>query len=509
MRPNDTLHELILTMDKQERIYFKARFLTGEQSGQRLLFCEIEKQKKYDETILKKKLAALPLIKRFAQLKNHLYHLVLESLILYHADKTEESRARKMVEKATMLIRKGMAERADKLIKSAKPNVIQTENHLLLLELLENEYVIIRTLPANRFNAALEQNEQEFEEVLSDYNNLRQYQWLESRVYDRKYVIPRSIKESTHFEKILQHPLLSSVKKARSNHAKYLFYHIRGACFRFNGQFEKSLKERSAKLNLLAPLASVSNVWLHRYSSSLYQMAIAYKETGKSEKALSFLYQIYDLKKKFPSAVNRKSESVFFKRAAMIETDMCIRLGNTGEGLKRVTFIEEELKRHGNLIDRDVELAIRYNLALMAAMSSDWKLSAKLISKVINLNEKAFAEDLLCFARILNLVIHIELDNTDLLFYICRQTIRFLKKRKRFYKTEEVVLNFCMRLLRGPAKENEENPFSWLERSLEQVLKKPSERSVTEFFDFNLWLQSRRQKVTMAELVVRNRAQKV
>ena len=90
MKKIDYIFDLIKKMTKGEKIYFKRFASTFEQKNKTYitLFDAIDRQKKYDEAALKKKLAGEPFVKYFAVAKNNLFNLILKSLRIYHTDKT-------------------------------------------------------------------------------------------------------------------------------------------------------------------------------------------------------------------------------------------------------------------------------------------------------------------------------------------------------------------------------------------------------------------------------------
>jgi hypothetical protein len=84
MKPSTELHDLIKSLTKSEKRFFKLH--SALQSGDKnylRIFDAIDKQKVYDEEALKKQFAKETFIKHLPSEKNHLYKLILKALRAY------------------------------------------------------------------------------------------------------------------------------------------------------------------------------------------------------------------------------------------------------------------------------------------------------------------------------------------------------------------------------------------------------------------------------------------
>ena len=75
----------------------------------------------------------------------------------------------------------------------------------------------------------------------------------------------------------------------------------------------------------------------------------------------------------------------------------------------------------------------------------DYEKALVYLNQWLSLPRSVEREDLQSLARILNLIIHYEMDNSILLEYLSRSTYRFLKKRNRAFEFERSVLNFIQK----------------------------------------------------------------
>jgi hypothetical protein len=115
----------------------------------------------------------------------------------------------------------------------------------------------------------------------------------------------------------------------------------------------------------------------------------------------------------------------------------------------------------------------------------------KWVNKLLNNVDIDKTKDIHCIAQILNLVIHLELGNKDLLPYTLRSTQRFLSTRNKVYEFENVMLSFVNEMLKKRSSKNPENQYQQLISELENLRKNPFEQFVFEYFDFLAWAKSK------------------
>ena len=110
-----------------------------------------------------------------------------------------------------------------------------------------------------------------------------------------------------------------------------------------------------------------------------------------------------------------------------------------------------------------------YYIAYAYFGKGDYRTSLRWVSKIIS-NKTDLRSDILCFSRLLNLILHIELDNQLQLEYV----FKFLKK-------SITPLN--------PKTQRES--FLSFKTELLQQLNDPHEHRALEYFDFISWLDSK------------------
>ena len=183
-----------------------------------------------------------------------------------------------------------------------------------------------------------------------------------------------------------------------------------------------------------------------------------------------------------------------------------VRTGKFAEGVERTKEIEEGFSKYSRgdqrLLDTE-RLILYYLLAYCQFGVGDFKKALYWMNNILSARI-TLREDVLCSARIFNLIIHYEIDNRDLLEYQVRSTYRFLYKRNRLYKFENIMLEFIRKRLPYLYTRLEiKAAFIELRNELYEISKNPFEAKVLFHFDIISWLDSKINESSLAEVVVK------
>jgi len=228
MSKSDQLFELIKSLTKTEKGYFKKHQSFGSADGDKQyvkLFDLIDAQKVYDEADIKKKLKDPKTIKQLPALKNYLYKQILSALESYH--ESDLSEIRSTLNQIEILFHKGLYYHYKPMMDKLKLRVQKLEKHTYALELnLMDLGMGIRRRNYEVFKEEhnlLEESFTEALEQLNDFSNIY-------RVYWRCHLLGRRLnshpddKEALHMlDEIIQTPSIKPVKKNRSTLAKAWF----------------------------------------------------------------------------------------------------------------------------------------------------------------------------------------------------------------------------------------------------------------------------------------------
>ena len=136
----------------------------------------------------------------------------------------------------------------------------------------------------------------------------------------------------------------------------------------------------------------------------------------------------------------------------------------------------------------------------MYLAAGDFKKSLLWRNKMFENCDVTVKEDILCSSKIINLINHFELGNTDVLQFMLRSTYRYLGKKERIFKHEKLILDFIRKLCNKKLQPQLPKLFLQLRDDLFALQQDPYEKSAFNF-DIISWLDSKIEEKTFQEIV--------
>lgn len=499
MTPSEELHSLIHTLDKSEKAWFALHAEKG--ADYQRLYEAIRKQDKYDELAIKQQFAGESFLKRLPSVKNYLYHFILQCLLAQHGDDELQTKLTTQLRFVELLLEKDQRKPALKMVRKVRQQSIDQDLFLLALEAIAMEKNLLRSNHGEEINREIQQLDKEEQVLIRKYENLVTYKNLEmqlSRI--RQTVInSRTQADLKQFRSLLLHPILKKEEMAFSFEAQILFNRIKGACSHQLGHNTVALKFRKRLVQLYESLPFLNGDQIMRYSGALLEIGTSLRSMDKADEALAIAMRIASLEKNYPQSMSERRKSVLFKRWAMLETDVLQYTGRFEKGVQRLNTIEKLQRVYTRYIDSDILLILNYNAAHLYYGAGQLKKALQKINTIIHDHEGQVGHDVVCFAHVFRLIIHIDLGNDDLIASIARSTATYLEKRKRLFRTETLFLEFSMQLIKGKYGSRIEL-LKKMKARFDQIRNMSSEKNVVEFFDFSAWFISHIDRRSFAEV---------
>lgn len=227
-----------------------------------------------------------------------------------------------------------------------------------------------------------------------------------------------------------------------------------------------------------------------RYVKALNYVVFSYMDYGNWEKCFATIDKLKSLTKQ------KGFESIdvqlkLFTFPANAELLACLSLREFDKAINEVVpVILEGIERYDNKINNEEVMLFYYNISRVYFGAGDYKSALKYINMVLNDSETGLREDVYTFARLVNLIIHFELGNYDLLDYTLKSTKRFVAKNMKNYKFETVFLKGFKKLLKNKDADAMGKLYVSFKNELEQVMEDPYEKAANEYFDFLSWLDA-------------------
>ena len=164
--------------------------------------------------------------------------------------------------------------------------------------------------------------------------------------------------------------------------------------------------------------------------------------------------------------------------------------------------INQQLKEYEIYLDKHRVLVFYYKIASLYFGAGDYEQTVEYLNKIINWKTD-LRTDLQCYARLLHLIAHYELDNFKLIEYLIRSVYRFMAKMNNLSRVEEEILNFLKRSFYLPPKQLTP-AFEELLTKLKQLEQNRFETRAFVYLDIISWLESKVSKQPLGA-VLRNR----
>ena len=506
MKPSKELFHLIKSLTKSEKRYFKlmSSLQTGEKNYMKL-FESVDEQNKYDEEVLKYQLKDENFIKHLPSEKNHLYKLILKSLRGFHADTSAASIIQENLRNIELLFNKALYTECYKNILRTKETAYVYEKYYFLLDLIDWEKKLVEeAFLDNKFKVNMDNLIDEESDCIEKLRNIAEYQKLYSRVnyVIRKGGYTRNKEGQNEIKKIATHPLIVGKNTAHSIKATTACYSIKGLCAVTNHDHETSSENFNKVIKIMEANPPIMKELPKRYIRALNNVLYTYLAEKDWDKTLSIIEKMKALETK------QGFESIdiqlkLFTLPFNAELNIFISKGEYAKAIKQVVpEILERLNRFNGKVNKEEEMLFYYNISRAYFFTEDLKGALRYINLVLNENKPGLRDDVYTFARLVNLIIHYELNNLDLLEYNIKSTKRFLTINKRDYKFETVFIQEMRKLTKCKTQEKLKDQFIEFKKSLLTVLQDPYEKIALDYFDFLIWLDSKINNQSFVKLML-------
>jgi hypothetical protein len=508
MTTSDDLFQLIQSLKQTEKRYFKifaSIHVKGEQNNYVKLFDAIDKQEAYDEQQLLRTFQGENFIKQFAVTKNYLYNFILRSLRAYHSGSDAESRIQEEVESIKILFGKGLYKKCVKLVRKAKKLAREFDKYELLLHLIkwENE-INTRYLKGDKLDEFRRASNGEIRETLEIMEEKYQLRLLEQeafRVY-RRYTRARSRDDLADIEGILAHPAMAEGSLPRSFISKLRYYNVKGVYQTLLGNHDKAHQYDQLRFRLfeenphfirenLIQYIKVQNNLLHNYQEL--------EDWAAFEEILANVRRTAD---QYSANITNTEQAIIFETSYVQELQHYFRRKRFDQAMELLPRVEEMLRRYDEVIVIEFKIDILFTIAKIHFYRDDLDQALDWVNRIIIEDKPSAADDVVCFARILNLLIHFGLGNHDLLRYEIKSTRRFLTKKKRLFQVEDLLLRTLNRLAGQYDADKRRALYEAFGEQLDAILEETYEGNAMRYLNLRLWLRHRLEDKPLYELAM-------
>ncbi|MDX1651921.1 MAG: hypothetical protein R3277_05480 [Brumimicrobium sp.] len=498
MKPSTELFVLIKSLTKSEKRFFKlsSSIQTGDKNYLKI-FDFIDDQEVYDEEALKNHFKDENFIKHLPSEKNHLYKLILKSLRSFYSEQSVSSILKEELKNIEILYNKALFKECRKFLKRAKRIAEENEKFYYLFELISWEKRLTEeSYEAGDFDVDLNKIIEEESIVLDKLRNLAEYHVLYSRINAifRSGGFTRNEQERETVREISDNYLIKGKNTAISTRAASICYYIKGLCAAANRDFSDSYVFFNRTKEILDNNEKLRQDLGKRYVLTLYHLMRCYMDERNFDMAHKMIENIGSLK----GEKGFGSTDLTLKIMSISLVDQMNIYNLRGDFEKAFELYESNEAYTKNVLEqasKEQRVKLSYTLAYTYFGMQEYRQALNVINEILNDNEQNLRQDLYSFARILNLMVHFELENFDLIEYSSGATLRYLNKTERDYQIEIFFVKELKRLAKNPDKVRNPKSYRSMEESLRKLLDNPNERVILDYIDVLSWTKSKKDQL--------------
>ncbi|MCM4160242.1 hypothetical protein FHG64_04340 [Antarcticibacterium flavum] len=499
----ENLFSLIKSLTPSEKRQFSlyvGRIGVNAESKFLNLFRVISAQKVYNEKLILEKTNISK--QQLSNVKGHLYKQLLISLKLNPVHQSIPINIREQLDFASILYRKGLYKQSLKLLDKVKATALYYEEKNIAYEILEWEKIIesqyITRSIHNRAESLIKQTEElnELNQIAGKLSNLslQLYSIFLKMGYARTEEEARSIKEyyreslpAYEFSKLGFREKLWLYKA--SLWYSFLIQDFL-SCYRYSSKWI-ALFDEYPHMVAVHPVSYVKGN--HYLLESLFYL----NHTRVFETTL----QNFENKLKDPKIPDDDNiAALAFLYVYSNKLNLRFMKGDFANGEALVEKILKKIKKFGSRIDHHHVMVFYYKIASLYFGDEDYVKCITFLKKIINNKSLEMREDLMCFARILNLVAHYEAGKDYHLDSLIRSTYKFLIKMNDLHEVQKEMIKFLRNLPEiSPLELKDE--FRKLHSTLKQYEDHPYEKRAFLYLDILSWLESNIENRPVAEIV--------
>jgi tetratricopeptide (TPR) repeat protein len=509
MAKQEPLFDLVSSLSQTEKRYFKlysSMQFAGEKKNYAQLFELIEQQTRsasgYDEAAI---LATLP-IKYFSQLKQHLHVKIMESLRAYHAGESIDVQIQAHVHDFEILLKKSLYRQSRKALEKARKLAEKFERYTEIIRINKLETKLLRTEnDVDRLDRHIQQVHAEIDAIVERITHEIAFDkaFVHIIKWNKKVEFVRNADEMQTLKAVFDAQLPDADPARLSVDARLKYFYVKGLYFFFLGDFEQSCTYFQDHLACIEANQWIINEQLPTYVRALGNYALLNLKLNRFEAFADGVQRLQNIEKQSTQIQQYADYSaytfklMYFTQIGQFEKAVdCIE-----QNTSAIKAIEERIEAQNILYTEHTYVLFKSMIAYLGV--GDLRKALRILSNFLNSGNADLKQDSYCMGRIINLFIHFELGNADLLEHNLKSTYRFLNKKERLYHFETEMMNFITKALEITSPKELQAAFETLKSKIAPLAQQEFERNVFDHFDFIAWLDAKIENRPLSQIVQR------
>ncbi|MCP4440711.1 MAG: hypothetical protein GY810_17325 [Aureispira sp.] len=451
MKPISTnLFDLIRSLGQHEKAYFKRHATLHSRDGGNYikLFEAINKQKDYDETLLRKQLVNEKLIGYLPRAKKYLYQKILESLRHYY-DHTTEMQLHNALSDLDLLLKKSLYSQHHKLLKKSIKLAEESENWLYYMLLWKHKIRVAArqsytTLTPHDFD----EEQESVNTILALETEKVQNLLLQTEV--RKFTLMEGENIKKAAPEGLEH-IKQALEEATTNTKESEIYIL-------FAKANHDLKDVKVSTQWYKQFIETIEQYPHILSRNIYLYITAIEHwisIGGRLMDHSLIEEVERLPKILKTHKNYlgnndtiKINSAYYYLQLKYQYDFCLYEENKYDAL--IQDMVRKLKGAWNSIPPQRTMLTALYCALLYFAHKKYDKAIEWIDRVIETEANALRHDLISQAYVFRCIFYFEQEDYKYLNHLLQQCTRRLKKYKHYHGYSVYLIKAMQKLMKAP-----------------------------------------------------------
>lgn len=496
----EAVYKLVVSLNKEEKRFFtqyvQQKFQQKHQIYARLYhaFISLKQKPTFDDF---ENIARDLGIQNLYNAKNILENEILQSLRqLYKQDK-EEYIIIEHFKNAELLYDKGLIHQSKFYIEKAEKHALKTEKYWLMSKILSLKNSIY-------YQLNFEYDENIFLNMDNNLDALKKTLRLKN-IFLKCYFIRSKNTQARNNEALkLVEQLTSKINEkedVKSKNSFILFQQIKAIEAYYKGDLSKEQKYIESALQSMIEVDDYISENTQLFVEQFHRYLLVLRRTDKA-----LFTKKYD---EFISLQN----SNFIKHKPFIKvllltyaynTKMVFLLENGNFKLALnyyKTEVQKFVEKYKTTIPFHFYIIFLYMEVYVEISCSNYNIAHEKLLTLNKLVNYKIRPDLYIILRIFELLIHTEINNTNLVKYLSASTQKYLKSKQKLYESEKLLISFFHRLPLLNTEKQKNKAFEKLRESIIEINQKnPSEQRFYFYFNFLIWIESKIANKPMIDL---------
>lgn len=496
---SDSLHTLVHSLSQTEKRYFKlfaSKQVQGKKANYLLLFESLLEQDAYSEMGLKVKLQGSGIERHFQSAKSHLKRQILKAMRSYREDRDLDQQLRNILIDIDFLWEKGMGKEAEKLVRKTLQQAENNEYHSLVLELLDRWAEIVHSRRAKTGHKTIQHISDLRKKHLVSLQQLTQSQDLRDRVFALARNDLRQ--ENKTAIEALQPEVEAFLDQDKGPNSLPRLNHenIKAAWWVFHGRTDLALQARQAMTQIFKQRPHLQKRFPFAYKIALANHLTLAAMNQRFEEFDTLIAEI-----KAPGKGTPREKAEVFQNVAFLELIYFLNTGQLQRAVESVPEIRKGLNAHHSAMNKARQHAIQYNIGMVYFLLEQHRHSLEWFNMILNDPETGHRADILQAARILQLLLHFELKNIDLLDYLHRNLKRQLRSNNQHWEFESLVLGHLRKMFTATGQNTPKDLLEQLLNQITTLQSNPMLRKTPALEEVRLWTLAKFESRSLVEVM--------